>query len=229
MRDQVLDHPVRLCLWGFTVLLVAPVLIGQLTARAANATLPPERALDPSSRAHGWRGTVQGLVGSWDQPSIWDAVVLSQRLDGCFVVVEFNDGRRVAGAFGVGSAAMNHPGRPGLFLTTEWALDEDGDLMAEIPDSRGVMLPTWTMCAGSGSRPSPGGTMIAGKRRDSEDAEPTGTERQPGQDGIVPGRKATPKVPPRKLRASFSALALPPDPDPQADPETPDGTTQSPG
>jgi hypothetical protein len=142
VRETLLDHPVRLSVWVFLLVLVVPSLIGQLTARAANSVLPPDRALDPESRARGWRGTVQGLVGGWDQPSIWDAVVLARRLDGCFVVVEFNDGRRVAGAFGVGSAAMNHPGRPGLFLTPEWALDEDGELLAEIPDSRGVMLPT---------------------------------------------------------------------------------------
>jgi uncharacterized protein DUF6338 len=142
VRDAPLDHPARLAVWVLLVVLVAPVLIGQATARAANAVLPADSALDPQFRAKGWRGTVQGLVGRWDQPSIWDAVVLNGLLDGCFVVIEFNDGRRVAGAFGTGSAAMNHPGQPGLLLTPEWALDEDGELLTEIPNSRGVMLPT---------------------------------------------------------------------------------------
>jgi hypothetical protein len=142
VRDAPLDHPVRFLLWAFVVLLVVPALIGQLAARAANVVLPADRSLDPNRRSTGWRGLVQGFVGSWDQPSIWDAVVTARTFDGCFVIVEFNDGRRVAGAFGTGAAAMNYPGQPGLFLNPEWALDEDGDLITEIPYSRGVMLPT---------------------------------------------------------------------------------------
>ena len=68
--------------------------------------------------------------------------------------------------------------------------------------------------------------MVAGKRHDS--GSPERPAREPGREGIVPGRKPLPTVPPRKLKASFSALATPVEPaEPPADGASPESRGQS--
>jgi hypothetical protein len=70
--------------------------------------------------------------------------------------------------------------------------------------------------------------MIAGKRRDTEGEAPVGSERRAGREGIVPGRKAAPKVPPRKLKAGFHALSTPAETAESTDTAPTDPGTQSP-
>jgi hypothetical protein len=54
--------------------------------------------------------------------------------------VEFRDGRRVAGVFAEGSLALTSPEPHGLFLVSEWELNEAGDIVGPLPDTGGVMI-----------------------------------------------------------------------------------------
>jgi len=56
------------------------------------------------------------------------------------VVIEFKDGRRVAGVLAIGSVALTLPETHGVYLSREWTLDENGDLLAEVPGTKGVMI-----------------------------------------------------------------------------------------
>jgi hypothetical protein len=141
VRAAPLDHPGRLVGWSVIAVLLAPAVIGRLAAFATDALWPPDPLLwSPSGQ--GWRRPAWGLLRHSSPPSIWDAVAAAGTFDGRFVVIQFKDGHRIAGAFGSGSASITSPEPHGIFLSREWALDEDGELLAEVPGSCGIMVPS---------------------------------------------------------------------------------------
>jgi hypothetical protein len=74
-------------------------------------------------------------------PSAWDAFAVQGRGDGRFLVVTFDDGSRVGGLYDTDSYTMTSPQAPGIFLEQEWRLDEQGDLIGAVDESRGVLIP----------------------------------------------------------------------------------------
>ena len=165
IRSEPLSHPRRLALWAVITLLIAPAVIGQLAARVADALFPPDPMLwSPNTR--GWRRLPWALIRHGSPPTIWDTVAAADVFDGHFVVIQFKDGKRVGGAFGQGSAAMTSPEPHGIFLSREWILDQDGDLFAEVPGSRGLMVPTldevlWIRIQAPPAEPRAAGTTAA--------------------------------------------------------------------
>jgi hypothetical protein len=91
----------------------------------------------------GWRATLDKVVGPAIAPTVWDTVFVTDRVPPAgFLVVEFKDGRQVAGVFARDSIVQTSPEPHGLFLEREWALTEDGVVWFEVPATRGLLIPT---------------------------------------------------------------------------------------
>lgn len=68
----------------------------------------------------------------------WDAVFL--RREPLLVIVHLKDGRRIGGYYGPNSSAGLYPASGHLYLETLWKLDDDGNFVASVPRSRGIIL-----------------------------------------------------------------------------------------
>jgi hypothetical protein len=57
------------------------------------------------------------------------------------MVLEFMNGARVAEAFAEASMAFTFPEPHGLFLVREWLINQSGELIEEVPGTRGLLIP----------------------------------------------------------------------------------------
>jgi hypothetical protein len=134
-RGQLAEFPERLAVWVLVVGVVLPAA-GGVVARPVSGYL----AARGSEELTGWRRRVASVWPASVAPSIWDWLFLEGIPDGQFVLVEFNDGRRVAGAFEAGSFALTSPEPHGIYLRTEWLVDESGDITTPVADTEGIMI-----------------------------------------------------------------------------------------
>lgn len=131
-------HPDLVAKWLFCAVLVVPIAGGMVVG------LVMDRMADPQ----GWfRRTRFGasFVQRFDigrTPTMWDWLFKTDIPDGAYLVVEFNDGKRVAGEYVAPARAQTSPDAQGLYLRNEWILDADGDLYEKLPGSAGVMIPS---------------------------------------------------------------------------------------
>ena len=136
VRSHLELHPLRVALWLAIVVLVLPLAGGVFVGWIGDTIFDPG--------AMGFRGRFRVVVAKvWPPappPTIWDWLFTSNVPDRCFLVVEFTDGHRIAGVFARGSTALTSPEPPGLFLGEEWSVDSQGNLIAEVPGSAGVMI-----------------------------------------------------------------------------------------
>lgn len=139
-REDLESHPWRVAVWSLFAVLLVPVSAGIAAAKITDLAIPPS-ARPWSAAPRGWRGVVGRLVPRVPPPSAWDTFFLTQPPHGQFLVVHFKDGRRIGGVFADGSVAMTSPDPAGLYLSSEWVLDDDGDFVAEVPESAGVLIP----------------------------------------------------------------------------------------
>jgi hypothetical protein len=58
-----------------------------------------------------------------------------------FVLVEYDDGRRIGGAYGRPGVNMTSPQERGIYLAIEWLLSPTGDFLAPVPNSGGILVP----------------------------------------------------------------------------------------
>lgn len=136
MRDDLAEHPARLAIWLSIVVLVLPVFGGLVLARVS------DRLFGPDAR-HVPRWIAQAVAWVWKTappPTIWDWLFTARPPHRTFLVIEFNDGRRVASVFADGSLALTSPESQGIYLSSEWIVDEDGDVIAPVRDSDGIMV-----------------------------------------------------------------------------------------
>ena len=136
-RDDLIHHPIRISIWALLSLIVLPYVLGTGAGKLSDFVFPPGLR-EPSG---GWRGVVAWFVRPTPEPSVWDWVVTSGVMDGSFLILEFNDGSRVAGAYGKGGLAMTSPEQAGVYLSAEWAVDPAGNIYAEVPNTRGILIP----------------------------------------------------------------------------------------
>ncbi len=136
-RDHLMLHPVRVAGWAFLSLIVLPYVLGTGAGKLSDFVFPAGFR----RRLAGWRGVVAWFVRPTPEPSIWDWIVTSGVMDGSFLVLEFTDGARVAGAYGRGGLAMTSPEQAGIYLSAEWAVDPMGNIYAEVPNTRGILVP----------------------------------------------------------------------------------------
>jgi hypothetical protein len=138
IRDHLPQYPLRVTVWSLLVVLVVPVALG-LAAGAFT-----DKLFDPAEdRVKGrLASVVNAIVPAPTAPTIWDWLFVSDRLPTSgFLVVEFKDGARVAGAFAERSMALTSPEPHGLFLEREWQLDPEGNVYCELPGTRGLLVP----------------------------------------------------------------------------------------
>lgn len=124
-RHELERFPERIAAWLALVVLVLPVALGfgiaWLVHEARGRDLPVFR----------WR--------EW--PSAWDWMMTMCPPSDRFVMVEFKNGRKVAGYFAAGAQAITSPDRHGIYLSPQWQLDEDDEFVRPIPGSDGLLIP----------------------------------------------------------------------------------------
>jgi hypothetical protein len=136
VRDRLDEFPERLGVWLFLVVLVVPLLVGAVSGRLTDYFADPSH-----SRVEGrFRRAIARLWPAPAPPSIWDWFFTVRPPNERFLVITFRDGSRVAGAFAEESLALTSPEPHGLFLSSEWLLDEYGDIVRPVESSEGIMI-----------------------------------------------------------------------------------------
>ncbi len=139
IRTHLADHPGRVAIWFLLVVLVIPLVLGVLGARLTDLIFRPVQLGRPLGRLT--RG-VTAFVKAPAPPSVWDWLFTAQPPNGGFVIIQFNDGSQVGGVFAEHSVALTSPEPQGLFLESEWLLNEEGDFTGPMPGTEGIMIPT---------------------------------------------------------------------------------------
>lgn len=137
VRDHLVDHPDLIIIWATLAVVVLPYVFGTGAAKLGDSIFPTgmRRPLV------GWRSWVAWLVRPSPEPSVWDWLIPSGVLDGCFLVIQFKDGSTVAGTFAGDSVAATSPEQWGIYLAEEWVTDQAGNIYAQVPNSRGILIP----------------------------------------------------------------------------------------
>lgn len=136
VRSDLAGHPRRLAAYFVLAVLLVPIAAGRAASWLSDRILDPSLLRDPT----GIRSRVSAVWKPTPAPSIWDWLFTADPPNETFLVIEFRDGRRLAGVFAQGSIALTSPEPHGLFLIQEWALDGDGNLAGPIPGSKGLMI-----------------------------------------------------------------------------------------
>jgi hypothetical protein len=102
VRHRLPEFPERVVTWVALAVLVIPVFGGVTVGKLTNIISDPE-----SPRVRGrLRRAIAWIWPAGAPPSIWDWVFTVKPPHGSFVVIEFEDGRRLAGVFGEDSIAL---------------------------------------------------------------------------------------------------------------------------
>ena len=130
------EHRSRLLFWLLATMLVVPTCLGVLAARVTDWMF-----VAGSQGLRGFRSAVNDIVKPTTPPTIWDWWLMERPPNGSFLRIALRDGTLIGGVFSEGSKATTSPERPGLFLASEWVLSAEGDFVAEIPGSLGLLIP----------------------------------------------------------------------------------------
>jgi hypothetical protein len=122
--DTLSAHDGELVLWGTSLVLVIPALLGVATGQVSNIDMV-DQLLDKI-----------GLGYIDRMPSAWDYVLRKE--EPAFVRVYMTNGQLIAGAFSSQSFASTTPGRADICLEEAWEKDADGKLIRPIAGSSGV-------------------------------------------------------------------------------------------
>lgn len=184
------QHSGRIAVWLLLAVLVVPIALGLFTARFSDWFERPLRGpivrkgLGFVRRAFAW-----GVRGSL-VPNIWDWMFTDNAPNGRYVVITFKDGTRVGGVFQAGSYALTSPEAPGVYLSKEWRLDENGDFQWEVPGTNGVMVNAADVLS---VRVLDGSEKAL---RTDKTAKTDTKVPEPITKGLVVGRGTAPKFPP---------------------------------
>jgi uncharacterized protein DUF6338 len=120
--------------WLVAIVLVAPFVLGFI-ARQMISRL--------NKRPQHWAARAfRFVVPEPIAPSVWDWASLRKVFDGKFVVVEYTDGKKIGGSYGVpGGIAFTSPEEHGVFLVCEFKLGENGEPTVPVEASAGVLVP----------------------------------------------------------------------------------------
>lgn len=138
-RSSLPQHAYLVTAWVLLAVVVVPVFVGLVAGWLTDRVFPPS-----DDRV---KGRIQSRVHKVARisvaPSIWDWMFeVHPPPESSFIVVEFNDGSRVGGAFAGASNAITSPEVHGLFLEQEWIVNDRGDIELALPGSAGVLIPT---------------------------------------------------------------------------------------
>jgi hypothetical protein len=135
IRDRLDELPERVAVWGLLAILIVPVLLGVLGGRLSDWISDP-------SEPTGVRRLLARLLRTTTPPTIWDWLYQATPPFGSFLVVQFEDGSRVAGVFAQGSMALTSPERQGIYLISEWQLDDRGVIVDQVEQTGGILVPS---------------------------------------------------------------------------------------
>jgi hypothetical protein len=119
VRDNPAGYPWLFVGWLFVAVLLLPYVVGTAAGKATDwyeramlATANQKWAVGSSSPSG--RNVVAARLLSWvlpeaAPPSTWDAVFSEELPDGCFLILEFKDGSRIAGGYGRQSQVFQSP------------------------------------------------------------------------------------------------------------------------
>jgi hypothetical protein len=139
VRAHIYDYDPRdLVGWLVLTVLVVPLVLGVALGKFEERYLAPRRDRTGESALH------RLFTQIWppSPPSSWDWFFMQVIPDGSFVLVEFEDGTRVAGTWERNSFATTSPEPHGLILAREWLVDEDGNFTTVVAQSAGVLIPS---------------------------------------------------------------------------------------
>ena len=154
VRATLITHPWRVAIWIVLAVLVVPVILGLGGARLTDAFFNPSEVEVKSNGSK----FVNKIVPASTPPTVWDWLFTADRTPKSgFMVIDFGDGSRVAGAFADSSIALTSPETHGIFLEKEWLLNDQGDVEAPLPGSAGLLIPQadqirWVRILESGRR-----------------------------------------------------------------------------
>jgi len=139
VRTSLASHPWRITVWIVLSVIVVPVVLGLGAARVTDKLFDPS-AIVVKGRFAEW---LNRIVPATTPPTVWDWLFKADRFpESGFLVVDFDDGTRVAGAFAKDSMVLTSPEVHGIYLEREWTLDEDGDVQGELPGTGGLLIPS---------------------------------------------------------------------------------------
>lgn len=139
IRAEWSSHPWRITIWIVLSVIVLPVVLGLGSARLTDKLFPPSQLFVSGSLLE-W---LNRIAPAPTAPTVWDWFYLAERSPKSgFMVVGFDDGSRVAGAFAQESMALTSPEVHGIFFEEEWILDENGNIFGELPGTSGILIPT---------------------------------------------------------------------------------------
>lgn len=132
-RDHLDTRVAELVLWGVVIFMLSPYVAGTVSRTFlewmnAHPDTWPTRAF-------------RVALASPAPPTLWDWSSLRGLHEGRFVVIEYADGHKIGGAYGRPGVVITSPEEHGIFLATEWTLNEAGVPTTPVADSAGVLVP----------------------------------------------------------------------------------------
>ena len=137
VRDDLAHYPVRVAAWLALVLLVLPFVVGVVSAHVARVLFPPSELVTRSR----FKRFVRWFIWPEPPPTLFDWAMTSGLMEDRFVLIEYEDGRRIGGAYGTPGVSMSSPQEPAIYLAVEWLLDERGDFLAPVANTSGILVP----------------------------------------------------------------------------------------
>ena len=137
-RTSLTSYPWRVVTWIILSVLVVPFVLG------VGAAWIQDRIFNPSDLF------VKGKVSQWLSnvveppiaPTVWDWLFTADTFpESGFLVMRFQDGTQVGGAFAKMSMALTSPEAQGVFLEREWNLDDSGNVLTEVTGTAGISHP----------------------------------------------------------------------------------------
>src|SRR5947208_2477465 len=102
--------------------LIIPLALGIISGRLSDWVANP-------NEPRGIRLLVGRLMRTTTPPTIWDWLYQAAPPFGSFLIVEFEDGSQIAGVFAEGSMALTSPEKQGVYLVSEWQLNDAGAII----------------------------------------------------------------------------------------------------
>lgn len=137
VRDELAKHPVRVTLWLILSFLVAPFVVGVVTAHVGRRIFPPWELVTKSR----FKRFIRWFIWPQPPPTLFDWAMTSGIMERKFVLIQYEDGRQVGGAFGRPGVSMTSPQERGIYLAVEWVLSPSGDFLAPVAGSSGILVP----------------------------------------------------------------------------------------
>ena len=137
VRDDLVHHPVRVSAWLILSFLIAPFVVGVVTAHLGRALFPPSELVTKSSL----KRLIRWFIWPEPPPTLFDWAMTSGVMERKFVLIEYEDGRRIGGAYGTPGVSMTSPQERAIYLAVEWVLNDSGDFLAPVANSSGILVP----------------------------------------------------------------------------------------